>query len=57
MRLLMARKDKTTRDSLQGVQQASDVNMGEPAHKDVAQRRARNKAVRKARRTTNRRKK
>jgi hypothetical protein len=57
MRLLMAPKDKIVRDFGQGVQQASHVNMDEPAHKDVAQRRARNRAVRKARRTTNRRKK
>ena len=42
MRLLMAPKDKITRDFLQGVQRAFHVNMGEPAHKDVAQRRARN---------------
>ena len=57
MRLLMAPKGKIARDFGQGVQQASHVNMDEPAHKDVAQRRARNKAARKARRTTNRRKK
>ena len=57
VRLLMAPKDKIARDFGQGVQQASHVNMDEPAHKDVAQRRARNEAARKARRTTNRRKK
>ena len=48
MRLLMAPKDKITRDFGQGVQQASHVNMDEPAHKDVAQRRARNKAARRS---------
>ena len=53
----MAPKDKILRDCRQGVQQASHVNMDEPAHKDVAQRRARNKAARKARRTTNQTKK
>ena len=57
MRLLMAPKDKIARDFGQGVQQASHVNMDEPAHKVVAQRRARNEAARKVRRTTNRRKK
>ena len=57
MRLLMAPNDKIARDFGQGVQQVFHVKMDEPAHKAVAQRRARNKAARKARRTTNRRKK
>jgi hypothetical protein len=53
----MAPKDKITRDCRQGVQQVFHVNMYEPPLKDVAQRRARNKAARKARRTNNKAKK